>query len=489
MRSTKFVEEMARAFVANPLKDHLDIISLTKLAHVFSRMYPDFPTTLISLIKNQLDEGRQTALSQWRRLLVLYFELFLFHIHSDASSMGKCILQLCCEATFDVETLDFFVELARLYFALFSDMEHAPKSESIISSFKSVYQTYCSRLVSTNRALLKSLDKERKYYENRGDLHEDRVQTINALLKTITDLELRLKLLPLMKEPMPEVKMCPDVELTSSSITFVELNFEGASSSLYDNEEEQRFYESLPTLASLVEDSAEQSERDLMLQGASIPELDPDTFKTGEQKLYNELCCMNSVEEIDSLATRLIREDAQILSETFVLSEIFRCLKSRPESVKLLSRFTALLALHIPSFGKKLALDIMGQMSFLSKRPELILNARARLANFVGELCKFGALSDGAVFTCLRRTLDNPHLANMLMVCTIVDVCGRFLLNHKVSHKRMLNLIKVMSRLKNTMPYPIYAVSIIDSTIASLQGHDKEHQKDVMPPTFPPSHS
>lgn len=127
----------------------------------------------------------------------------------------------------------------------------------------------------------------------------------------------------------------------------------------------------------------------------------------------------------------------------------------------------------------------MGQISFLSKRLELILNARARLANFIGELCKFKALSDGIVFSCLRKTLDTPHLANMLMVCTIIEVCGKFLQSRKASHKRMLNLIEVMTRLKNTMPYPLYAISIVESTINSLQSCDTGYVKNTVTPTFP----
>ena len=107
------------------------------------------------------------------------------------------------------------------------------------------------------------------------------------------------------------------------------------------------------------------------------------------------------------------------------------------------------------------------------------------LANFIGELCKFKAMSDGAVFSCLRKTLDNPHLANMLMVCTIIDVCGRFLLSRKASHKRMLNLIEVIARLKNTMPYPLYAISVIDSTITSLQSHDTVNIQSISDSNFP----
>lgn len=82
--------------------------------------------------------------------------------------------------------------------------------------------------------------------------------------------------------------------------------------------------------------------------------------------------------------------------------------------------------------------------------------------------------------------MDNPHLANMLMVCTIIDVCGRFLLSRKASHKRMLNLIETIARLKNTMPYPLYAISIIESTITSLQSHDTENiQSITATPAFP----
>lgn len=486
VRSTKFVEEMARAFVANPLKDYFDSISLAKMAYVFSCSHPDFSPHLTLSIRNQLDEAFHNAPLQWKKLLVLYFELFFFNVHSDVSNMGKYINLFSQESGGKIEMLDSFSELTRMYFKLFSDLEPGTKSEPIISAFKLVYRSYCSKLTLMNKNLLKSLDKERKYYENRGDLHEDRVQTINSLLKTVTDLELQLKSISsVINEPVPEVKMYQDVELTSSAITFVELNFEGVLSP-YDNDEEQNFYEALPTIAPVVEESSELSEGDLMLQAAAVPELDPDTFKPGEQKLFNALCCAHSVEDVDSLATNLVRENVHNIPDTFILSEIFRCLKSRPESVKLLSRFAAILALHLPNFGKKLVLNVLGQISFLSKRLELILSARARLANFVGELCKFEALSDGVVFTCLRKTLDNPHLANMLMVCTIIDVCGRFLLNRKTSHKRMLNLIEVISRLKNTMPYPLYAVSIIESTITSVQSCDTGHiSSATAAPTFP----
>lgn len=366
VRSTKFVEEMARAFVANPLKDHFDIISLAKLAHVLCCLYPDFSTNLTLSIRNQLNDGFHTAPSQWKKLLVLYFELFFFNVHSDASNMGKYINLLSCETSSNIEILDFFAELTRMYFGLFSNMKPGTTSDSIVSAFTLVYRSYCSKLVSTNKNLLKSLDKERKYYENRGDLHEDRVQTINSLLKTVNDLELRLKSIsPFINEPVPEVKMYQDVELTSSSITFVELNFESALS-LYDNDEEQKFYEDIPTIAPLVEGDFEPSEADLMFQDATIPELDPDTFKTSEHKLFNELCCAHSVQDIDSLATNLIRDNIHNIPETFILSEIFRCLKNRPESVKLLSRFTSILNLHLPNFGKKLMLNV--RVHFLTFR-------------------------------------------------------------------------------------------------------------------------
>jgi regulator of nonsense transcripts 2 len=57
-------------------------------------------------------------------------------------------------------------------------------------------------------------------------------------------------------------------------------------------------------------------------------------------------------------------------------------------------------------------------------------------------------MTQGQVFACLKKAVDNFHHYNVDMACILLETCGRFLFNQPESRKRMEILINIVKRKK-----------------------------------------
>lgn len=116
--------------------------------------------------------------------------------------------------------------------------------------------------------------------------------------------------------------------------------------------------------------------------------------------------------------------------------------------IPFIGRLLATLDPFFPDVGENVCTSLLGQFNFLSKKTDPIRATRSRVCRYIGELVKFRVMTQGQVFACLKKAVDNFHHYNVDMACILLETCGRFLFNQPESRKRMEILIDIIKRKK-----------------------------------------
>lgn len=254
----RFLEESAAAILQSRMRSHDEIFCAVKVVHLFHACYPDFAHYFHKLLAAQAKEIATASSQLVCSHLCFLFELFLTDAFADFGLLFSALQVLKSPSDDSAKTWKHgavFVLMVKTYSSCWrpsglpalapplSSPFTSQQQSQLCDFFAGIFSKQCSALTKMNARLLAQLAIERKYYETRGDISDERVSSITNLSDRIASLSDMLhSISDLVGIHVPELEKNSSIELQHMRITFKDPSFI-ADGKVYASEEERSFYE------------------------------------------------------------------------------------------------------------------------------------------------------------------------------------------------------------------------------------------------------
>ncbi|RKF61378.1 Regulator of nonsense transcripts 2 [Erysiphe neolycopersici] len=350
--------------------------------------------------------------------------------------------------------------------------------------FRNVLRRYFKdvkiHLIRDQKAISKQARKDAEAYVKSGQVFEDRQASLEKIQKSYERLASNAQFLAdILNEPMPDLKE-PDDSLTSvnGGIGLVKtgeyLRGEGESTSIWEDEDERRFYENLVDLKGkvpgiLLEDTKKKKTNtdenfgkkpegnDLAVDDSTMEKKEEDISTTIPNKtigvqvdlLLARLPDLTSKELVDQAAIDFCFLNSKA-SRNRLLRAVQEIPKGRGDLLPFYSRLVATLGKYMPDITKGLVDHLDQEFRSLQRRKEKEFLGQARLGNirYLAELTKFGVVPEHVIFYCLKVGLDDFSRMNIEIICSLLENCGRYLLRNLETSPRMTSFLEILKRKK-----------------------------------------
>lgn len=332
----KFLEESATAILQNRMRNHDEMFCVVKVVHLFHACYPDFMHYFHKLLAEKAKEVATDGSHLVCSYVCFLFELFLTKALADFELLFNA-LQVLKNPNNDSSKGwkhgAIFVLIVKVYSPYWRPSSwpalappffnpFTPQQQSQLDDFfAGTFYKQCSTLTKMNNRLLTQLNIERKHYENRGDISDERILSITNFSNKMTSLHDMLQSISdLIRIDVPKLEMNSSVELQHTKITFKDPNFI-ADEKVYASEEERSFYEKFDIIQ-FNSELASKTES-LFIEDNGKKEAD---FEEGalfdKPKNAKEIALLKRLSSIDSVA-EVERIAASFLSSATFSDSIF----------------------------------------------------------------------------------------------------------------------------------------------------------------------
>ncbi|KAG5438446.1 hypothetical protein PCANB_002935 [Pneumocystis canis] len=343
---------------------------------------------------------------------------------------------------------------------------------------------------------------------NRGEINEDRQNNLDRLEKYLEKLISNAKmcltlmfmnyskhcrLADILGLLMPELKD-QDEDLLNTvdscvriSNSFLQDKEEVISNSLWEDDDQKKFYEDIIDLKDMVphmfltNDKKQNKESDVCVENkvsSSVDKLDEielDITDDNIEGIENEINESDFSQEdlnmfkgigiqIDVYIARLPELNNRDLIDQAAIDFCFLNSKaSRNRLIKVLcepprnrqdifpyySRLIATLAKYIPNIRDSVIEYLIKQFKKIVTLGTKDLELRTKNARYLSELIKFNIVPHHLVFHCFKITIDKFSKQTIETLCILLEECGRFLFRHPETNPRMVILLETIMRKKN----------------------------------------
>lgn len=121
--------------------------------------------------------------------------------------------------------------------------------------------------------------------------------------------------------------------------------------------------------------------------------------------------------------------------------------RSRTDLIPYYARLVATLTPYMPDIGKAIIDALDEEFRYLQRKRMVDLSeTRAKNARFIAELTKFKVTPLHIIFHCFKVCLDDFSGANIEVLATLLETCGRYLLRTEATIERMRSLLEMLRR-------------------------------------------
>ncbi|PIA14672.1 ARM repeat-containing protein [Coemansia reversa NRRL 1564] len=140
--------------------------------------------------------------------------------------------------------------------------------------------------------------------------------------------------------------------------------------------------------------------------------------------------------------------------------------------IPLYSRFIATLHPYFPDIGEGVVEELTRDFGWLvRKRFKGLLDTRLKNVRYIAELTKFKVAPLHVSFRCAKVLLDQFHIQNIEVLCTLLDGCGRFLRAQPQTAARIVSLLEILMRKRRTLNLDDRAMLLIENACNACQLH------------------
>ncbi|GAA5932084.1 hypothetical protein JCM1841_006860 [Sporobolomyces salmonicolor] len=409
------------------------------------------------------------------------------------------------------------------------DADDAIVARETKDKFRKLLVAYFEALGKREQRLHLELQKQDKRnheaYIRSGEVFEDREKNYEKAVKawergwaSVTQLS-ELLSLPVPTLPSLQSTLNPAfVTAGSSSATLAEAEL--GPQSLWADEEEKKFYESVRELRGEVpgsvlgvpEEEKGEGEKEKEGEGEAVEQEaridDVETDEAAVEKLEEEEdTAENPIEalsasagpdptlpagpaaQLTALFARLPEAsskaaiDAIALDFAFLNSKAARkrlvkalgsVSRNRQDILPYYARLVGTLNPYMPDVGKELVALLEEEFRYLQRKRNVDLaETRSKNMRFIAELTKFRVTPIHVILHIFKVLLDDFSGPNIDNFCTILEGCGRFLLRSEATSEKMRQVVDTMKRKKAAMHLDQRQITMLENAYYQCDPPDR----------------
>ncbi|PSN43999.1 Regulator of nonsense transcripts 2 [Blattella germanica] len=514
---TKYVSEAASAIVEAKLKMN-DVIAAVELCNALHHTYAEFSSHLLENWQRFLSikkDDRAINQSKLRVDLRFYAELInigifthkeglpllgnvltvLVNMDREEHNNVNIILSFCRHCGEDYAGLvprkmrllseQYSVTLPR------SKLLTKEKQRNVKALLKDYYGSLMKHVMKEHQELQEFERQNKKILQTRGELSGERKEKWENLKSSYDRLYSGMSAFAEILDEdvpiLPEDEYLKDEDMRMIGTSDGEET--GFVSTIWEDEEEQRFYEYLTDMKEFLpsitvkppEPVSEISEEALDAEAEEIEETvsevkddeeepsppEPDDIEelesviSSSNKILMESFlthlpnCVNR-EMIDSSAVEFVMNLNTKYNRKKLVKMLFSVPRTRLDVLPFYARFVATLHPVVPDVAMEL-----GQ--FLKQDFKFHVRKKIKVVRFIGELVKFRMYSKIEALYCLKLLLHDFTHHHIEMCCSLLESCGRFLFRNIDSHQRTKVYLEQMMRKKSVTALDSRYVTMIEN--------------------------
>lgn len=464
----KFLDELSKCISHNiRFQNSSHTLLIIRICVRVIKRFPQFRNLLQNELQERILDYSSFSNDQkiYKELLRLYFELHICKVFQNDIS-ENFLISFCNFILFYINvsdnlewpTINFFVFLAKHFPDYFVITNNHNNSSSILDKdkynlllfkkhFKISLSTFHNTLQDEIRSFYAIIRREKNFYENRGDILPER---FNSIWKKRLNIEKLIE----KSQPVFQIFGLSPLQLAleetiifdekSKQIKFIDNSVK--IDNRFADKDEDAFYN---VEADYSKTNSEIDTEEFYENISTDIDINPDASHNVESKITKEVDQITDVKQCDKFAEIILRRD---VDPEQIVNEILEASRLRPDNIKFLSRLLALVNVKFFEISQYASKKIFGQIRFLSKISSPAFNSRIRVSKLAGELCKFSVVTPGSIFASMKTLISSPSSHNIIMLCHILDTCGKFLFNSPESHSRIKNIINFLFKTKNNFP-------------------------------------
>ncbi|KDR21260.1 regulator of nonsense transcripts 2 isoform X2 [Zootermopsis nevadensis] len=523
---TKYISEAASAIVEAKLK-MTDVMAAVELCNSLHHMYAEFSSHLLENWHRFLSikkDDRMINQSKLRVDLRFYAEMInvgifthkeglpllgnvltvLVNMDREEHNNVSIILSFCRHCGEDYAGLvpRKIRLLAEEYQILLprSKLLTKEKQRNVKTLLKDYYGSLVKHVMKEHRDLQAFERQNKKILQTRGELNGERKEKWENLKysyeRLFTGMTTFAEILDEDLPVLPEDEYLKDEDLRMIGASDGEET--GFTSTIWEDEEEQRFYEYLTDMkeflpsitvrplepvSEISEDvldaEAEELEEEPIAEGKEddeepsppepddIEELESVTNSSNKILMESFLThlphCVNR-EMIDSSAVEFVMNLNTKYNRKKLVKMLFSVPRTRLDLLPFYARFVATLHPVVPDVAMELGQFLKQDFKFhVRKKDQINIESKIKVVRFIGELVKFRMYSKIEALYCLKLLLHDFTHHHIEMCCSLLESCGRFLFRNPDSHQRTKVYLEQMMRKKSVTALDSRYVTMIEN--------------------------
>ena len=340
-----------------------------------------------------------------------------------------------------------------------------------------------SAVTAQEREMSRSLERTGAISEAASVEFAALTKVFDGLLKGATTLaEALSRELPEMKKQVEEkVARGGTMELHRGGV-----KSSGERSDMWEDEEQQHFYETLPDLRAsipavlLVNETNENETEAERLKREREENAEGRSAKV--EGLIMRLSDSLSKDKADTICTDFCYIAARG-GRRRLIQEFLSVHRSEVDRIPFYGRIIATLANVFDDIAPAVSEPLKNEFYNLVKKGKRAnLSERLKNIKFIGELIKFKVFDDLAVFEIVKSLLDDFHGDNVDVLCCLFDVAGYYLTRTPSTSKRMGSILDIFLRLKAVSKLDSRQCALVDSAYYKCRPVQRVVVEKIRPP-------
>ncbi|KAJ4432503.1 hypothetical protein ANN_21123 [Periplaneta americana] len=515
---TKYLSEAASAIVQAKLKIS-DVTSAVELCNAIHHIYAEFSRYLLESFHRHLSFRDEDGMINCRKLnvdLKFYTELMNVGIldHEEAFPLITNVLTVAInmdkEEHNNVNVILSFYRHCKEGYAVPRRMRNLaekyevklPKSNLLLENevlhinfvLKDYYASLLDHTLKIHREVKVFERQNKKILHSRGEISADRKEKWEMMKLLYERLQYGMR--NFAEELGEEVPSICNNNDERNDIDMIDDTTEEKIPKIFvwENEEEQHFYENLTDMKDFVSlSTCKAPSTPPPVTAVNEEDLDTDT-EDFEEDSTTELK-INEIDDVDddvgsnmcnnkyamdtflSLLPNCINCDSvDQLAVEFLISLNSKCNRkkltealvgvprTRLDLLPFYSRLIATLHPFVPIISSCVVQHLRQEFKYhFRKKNQINIESKIKVVRFIGELVKFRIYPTADALYCMKLLLRDFTHHNIEMCCTLLESCGRFLFRCSNTHQRIKIYLEQMMRKKSVTALESRYVTMIEN--------------------------
>lgn len=361
-----------------------------------------------------------------------------------------------------------------------SDMLTSDKQKNVRALLKEYYVSLCSHVKRMHSDLEYTEKQNEKILQTKGELRPERKAKNEQMNVTYQKLySSALTFADILNEPVivlkEEKKNSSTEDLTDTELDIISTTTPSELTSLWEDEETQKFYEEFPNLSNYIPDKNKKIDEpdELEIESNTKKSLsdikdavDVEVSNIGTKVVFETFIeqlpkCVNR-EMIDNLAIEFLIYLNTKNNRKKLVKVLFSVPRTRVDLLPFYTRFIAILNPLMPEVALELCSLLKSDFRYnVKKKDQINIETKLKVVRYIGEMVKFNLMAKSEALHCFKMLLNDFTHHHIEMGCALLETAGRFLYRSPESHHRTKIYLEQMMRVKSISALrPVYVTMI-----------------------------